>query len=81
MTNPQSASKPPAAKEGWDHSQRCLVHYPFEGDNPYSSETWGIAYYHYKPPFDEPPGWIDFAHRGRQPDFWWELPKVPVYIE
>ena len=66
-----SADQPPPKKTDWDHSERVLVYY--EASQELSmSEAWGIAYYHYNPPFAEP-CWVDF-HHVRQPALWWPLP-------
>lgn len=66
------ASIPPPKKDGWDHSDRVLVHYAASPEGGVG-DAYGIAYYHYKPPFDGP-HWVDF-HSDRTPDKWWPLPK------
>lgn len=66
------ASTPPPKKEGWDHSERVLVYYAASPEGGVG-DAYGIAYYHYKPPFDGP-SWVDF-HSDRTPDKWWPLPK------
>lgn len=62
----------PPAKKGWDHSERVLVYYPAIPER--CLDAWGIAYYHYKPPFDGP-NWVDFKH-DRMPARWWPLPVL-----
>lgn len=69
-----SADKPPPRKSGWDHSDQVLVYYAHTEEQ---CGTWGIAYFHYKPPFKGKPCWVDFAHNGRAPSFWWRLPSTP----
>ena len=61
----------PERKEGWDHTEQCLVKYRA---TIHSVENHGIAYYHYNPPYDNS-GWIDFAHLGRTPIAWMPIPK------
>jgi hypothetical protein len=56
----------PNSKEGWTHSDRVLVWY--KGDE-YNVETYGVAFYNYNPPFNNP-GFTDFEHYGRQPTLW-----------
>lgn len=56
----------PPTKEGWNHSERVLVWY--EG-NEHEISKYGIAYYHYDPPFGMPM-FVDFAHYGKQPTLW-----------
>lgn len=58
----------PEAKEGWDHSKRCLVCY--DGDN------YGIAFYHHRFP-EEGGRWVDFHHYGSKPTHWIPLPEPP----
>jgi len=70
-------STPPRKKVGWNHSERVLVYYEVDGELNLT-DTWGIAYYHYNPPFDEPPGWVDFQHPHRAPTYWWELPAIKI---
>jgi len=70
------ASKPPPKKKGWDHSKQVLVYYaacPKER----ILDKWGIAYYHYNPPFNGPQ-WVDFDNTDRIPAYWWELPTPPT---
>lgn len=66
----------PPKVAGFDHTERVLVYYEA---NPEAdlTDTWGIAYYHYDPPFDSP-RWLDFQHLDRTPSLWWPLPK-PVF--
>ena len=76
---PHRGSSPPPRKEGWQHSDRVLAYY---GPCPELglTDTWGIAYYHYNPPFEDKPRWISFTHSNRgAPDWWWTLPAVPVH--
>lgn len=65
----------PERKEGWAHSRQVLVWYPRTEER---GATFGIAFYHYAPPFDEPPHWVDWSGKsyGRNPRYWWELPVV-----
>ena len=58
----------PDKKPNWDYSAQCLVWY--EGVPNVNVAGYGIAYYHYSPPFREKGEWIDFAHYGRQPIAW-----------
>lgn len=60
----------PEAKEGWNHSEQCLVWYQPSLD---AVGNYGIAYYHYDPPY-RPCEWVDFAHLGRDPIAWQPLP-------
>lgn len=60
----------PPAKEGWNHSEQCLVWYQPSLD---AVGNYGIAYYHYDPPY-RPCEWVDFAHLGRDPIAWQPLP-------
>lgn len=74
LHRPKPASKPPPRKKGWDHSERVLVYYaacPEAG----MTDGFGIAYYHYNPPYHEP-YWVDF-NDDRQPVCWWPLPTPP----
>lgn len=69
------ADQPPEPKPGWDHSELVLVYYP-EGE--VRQAAWGIAYYHYKPPFKSAPEWVDFRHgTSSRPIMWWPMPPVP----
>lgn len=62
----------PPKKIGWEHSEQVLVYYTPVVDGPTSS--FGIAYYHYAPPFADA-YWADYKHPGRVPKYWWSLPK------
>ena len=64
------ADRLPPAKEGWNHSEQCLVWYQPSLD---AVGNYGIAYYHYDPPY-RPCEWVDFAHLGRDPIAWQPLP-------
>jgi hypothetical protein len=63
----------PPKKKGWNHSDRVLVYYEAVPD--FSTERWGIAYYHYDPPFETKGKWVDWGNSGT-PKYWWELPSV-----
>jgi hypothetical protein len=63
----------PKAKKGWDHSERVLVHYDAIPNE--KVEGYGIAYYHYKPPFKEQQCWIDF-NDSRTPTHWMPIPEL-----
>ena len=69
----RSPSNPPPRKEGWEHSDQVLVLYK---GNPNYVEAYGIAYFHYNPPFKSSPEWVDVSgnHHGRMPFEWWPLP-------
>lgn len=69
------ADYPPPMKKDWNHSEQVLVYYDANPEANISAE-WGIAYYHYKPPFGNSPHWVDFRHIDRTPKFWWVLPKL-----
>lgn len=71
----QSADTPPPAKEGWQHSDMVLVWYPGAPEAG-KTDRFGIAYYHYNPPFEDA-RWIDWDHPGRAPRWWWPLPSPP----
>lgn len=58
----------PERKAEQEYSEECLVWY--KGEPNARVEGYGIAYYHYTPPFKEKGTWVDFANYGRQPDFW-----------
>ena len=75
---PVPCSTPPPAKKGWDHSERVLVWYAADPESDHT-DTWSIAYYHYKPPYKDKPGWVDFSitHWG-SPTYWWPLPELPT---
>ena len=65
-------SSPPPRKKGWQHSEQVLVFY--EGNVELQTiDKFGIAYYHYDPPFSGP-HWIDFSNTG-EPSLWWPLPE------
>lgn len=67
----------PKPKDGWNHSDRVLLWY--KGTENFC-ESYGIGYYHYKPPFDDPK-WIDFHYaKSRQPDAWQPLPEPPATL-
>lgn len=72
------ADKPPPKKAGWDHSERCLVYYEASPELGLV-ENFGIAYYHYNPPFEKA-HWVDFAHHDRTPSLWWFLPDSDVAV-
>ena len=65
MNTRHLASEPPPRKEGWDHTEQVLVYYEANLELGLTAK-WGIAYYHYNPPFFEEPKWIDF-HNHRTP--------------
>jgi hypothetical protein len=67
------AAAPPPSVPGWNYSVHVLVYYEASPELGLA-ETCGIAYYHYNPPFDKAQ-WIDPAHSGRTPAFWWYLPN------
>ncbi len=66
------ALEPPPAKKDWNHSERVLVYYEASPELNLG-EAWGIAYYHYNPPYEDP-HWVDFANQ-REPSLWWPLPE------
>jgi len=68
------ATEPPPRYQDWNHSERVLVYYPATERH---TDTYSVAYYHYKPPFEDP-GWVDFTVRERTPQYWWYLPSLPV---
>jgi hypothetical protein len=74
-SGPFLCSNPPKPKKNWNHSDRVLVYYEA---NPEAGLTdrFGIAYYHYAPPFMKEPEWVDFDCSSRVPTLWWPLPKV-----
>lgn len=58
----------PDKKPNWEHTEQCLVWYSsVEGGR---TAGYGVAYYHYSPPFRDKGQWIDFAHYGQQPIVW-----------
>ena len=59
----------PEAKEGFEHTEQCLVWYQPTTD---AVGNFGIAYYHYNSPY-KGAGWIDFAHLGRTPTHWQKI--------
>lgn len=63
----------PRKKGNWNHSDRVLVYY--EAIPDVSTEKWGIAYYHYEPPFKTQGEWVDWGNSGT-PKYWWDLPSV-----
>lgn len=69
------ASNPPPAKEGWNHSDQVLVFYEVSAELQLANK-FGIAYYHYSPPFKGEPCWVDFDNADREPKYWWKLPKT-----
>jgi len=73
---PCSGSTPPPKKPKWNHSEQVLVWY--EGTENHST-TFGIAYFHYAPPFEKKPRWVDFSDHGggRTPTWWWPMPSIP----
>jgi hypothetical protein len=76
MTNLRfRAETPPPKKEGWNHSEQVLVYYEAIPELDLV-DKWGIAYYHYNPPFKNKPEWIDFFNPNRVPTYWWELPTL-----
>lgn len=70
------AKNPPARKEGWNHSDQVLVYYEACPEAGFTNK-WGIAYYHFDPPFGGPQ-WVDFDNSDRIPAYWWELPPKPT---
>ena len=64
----------PPKKEHWNHSDQCLVYYKAEPELGLT-DRWGIAYYHYDPPYKNQGEWTDF-NNDRVPSFWWKLPIV-----
>lgn len=64
----------PDAKEGFEHTEQCLVWYQPTQD---ATGNFGIAYYHYNSPY-EGAGWIDFAHLGRTPTHWKRIVPPPT---
>lgn len=74
MNEKHSGDNPPPKIPTWDHSEQVLVYYEA---NPEVGITdkWGIAYYHYNPPF-ESARWIDFDNVDRTPKYWFKLPKL-----
>lgn len=72
MATRHSCQHPPSRKKGWEHSEQVLVYYEANAELNLT-DRWGIAYYHYSPPFEEPAGWVDFCS-DRVPSYWWELP-------
>lgn len=70
-----NANEPPPAKEGWEHSEQVLVYYESQPEIGLG-DRFGIAYYHYFPPFKDSPEWIDFTQSGRAPKYWWTLPTI-----
>lgn len=65
----------PPKKPEWQHSNQVLVYYesiPELG----VTDKYGIAYYHYDPPFKNQGEWIDFCNSDRSPKYWWDLPSI-----
>ena len=66
----------PPAKEGWNHSEPCLLRYA-------GSETqvskYSVGYFHYESAYAElEPGWVDFNDLGRIPEAWMPIePYTP----
>ena len=75
MNTRYDANSPPPAKKGWEHSEQVLVYYEAQPEAGLGGK-FGIAYYHYFPPFKDAPEWVDFAHKGRAPKYWWDLPSI-----
>jgi hypothetical protein len=50
----------------------------FYKGNEQRVSTYSIAYYHYDPPFESKPKWIDFSGNGygRAPERWWKLTTI-----
>ncbi len=63
----------PEPKDGWDHSEQVLVHY--NGIPNEKVEGYGISYFHYNPPFQESPRFIDF-NDSREPTHWMPIPPI-----
>ena len=76
LQQPCSGLEPPPRKKGWNHSEQVLAFY--QGNENHAT-TYGIAYYHYDPPFERKPKWINFSGHGgnRRPTYWWHLPSTP----
>ena len=70
-------SIPERREEGGVVSERCLVWY--KGVANRTGDEYGIAFYHYDPPFKCIGEWVDFAHYGRQPIAW--KPINPPFIK
>lgn len=78
MNTRHDANEPPPAKEGWEHSEQVLVYYDIIPELNYGA-GFGIAYYHYFPPYKNEPEWVDFSYNGRAgrvPKYWWTLPSI-----
>jgi hypothetical protein len=73
---PRAGDCPPPCKENWKHSEMVLVYYS-EDPEMVRTSKWSVAYYHYEPPFDQKPHWVDFNTDRGKPDFWWPLPRLP----
>ena len=80
--NPLRARHPgterPPMKPGWNHSEEVVVYYAPREHMQESVGRWGIAYFHYAPPFEENnPHWVNWAERcdgvSRTPTCWWPL--------
>ena len=70
---PYKGSTPPPHKKDWEHSEQVLVYY---SGGEHEIDSWGIAYYHYCPPFENKPKWIDFDNPNKFPLYWWPLPEI-----
>ncbi len=73
MNEISHANNPPPRKAEWQHSEQVLVYYPATEEQ---CAKFGIAYYHYDPPFNGPK-WVDFDNFTRTPICWWKLPSPP----
>jgi hypothetical protein len=49
---PRAGDDPPSKQRGWHHSAQVVVWYEA---NDLSCATFGIAYYHYRAPFEKQP--------------------------
>ena len=71
-----SANTPPPKLKGWNHSAQVLV---FMEGSPEAGilSKFGIAYYHYNPPFQDHPVWVSHSEVDIMPSWWWPLPDEP----